>query len=90
MPVALGSPPLAASPAKDPPPNLANAATDEVTTADAARTLLRHLLSDGVPCAPLEQFKYDEIYRATGKFTVHTRRRTAQSRACVALLGKTW
>ena len=31
----------------------------------AARALVRALVNDGVPCAPLEQFKYDEIYRAT-------------------------
>lgn len=30
----------------------------------ASLSLLRHLMADGVPCAPLEQFKFDEIYRS--------------------------
>jgi hypothetical protein len=35
---------------------------EDVST--AALALVRHLMGDGVPCAPLEQFKFDEIYRA--------------------------
>lgn len=39
---------------------------EEMDISTASLSLLRHLMADGVPCAPLEQFKFDEIYRSQG------------------------
>jgi hypothetical protein len=39
-------------------------AGEDMDISSASLALLRHLMADGVPCAPLEQFKFDEIYRS--------------------------